>query len=33
MMKQMKQIVARYACDGTAKQRISEITCNLLTKN
>ena len=32
-MAQMKQRVARYTCDGTAKQRISVITCNLLTSN
>ena len=31
-MKQMKQIVARCTCDGTAKQKNSLIMCNLLTK-
>ena len=31
-MTQMKQRVARCTCDGTAKQKISVITCNLLTK-
>ena len=31
-MKQMKQIVARCTCDGTAKQKNSVIMCNLLTK-
>ena len=33
MMKLMKLMVARFTCDGTAKQRISAIMCNLLTKN